>query len=228
VTEDKNDDPDTTEKETAVPAEPVTETDRKGRHRLPEQEDQPDVSDVSDKPADEPDVSDESATVKPKRRVDWSRVLAFGVLPGLALVLALGAGFLKWQDNSVRDSDSARRESEQAAKDSTATLLSYKPDTVEQQLIAARDLLTGGFRDYYTKLTNDVVIPTAKEKQISAVASVPAAGAVSADPDHAVVLAYVNQTVVVGAGEPTDNLTRVRITMDKVDGRWLISNFGPV
>jgi Mce-associated membrane protein len=214
VTEDKHDDPDTTEKETAV-VEPVTGTERNGRHRLPE-------------PADVPHVPDEPATVKPKSRIDWSRVLAFGVLPGVALVLALGAGFLKWQDNSVRNSDIARRQSEQTAKDSTATLLSYKPETVEQQLFAARDLLTGGFRDYYTKLTSDVIIPTAKEKQISAVASAPAAGAVSADPNHAVVLAYVNQTVVVGTGVPTDNLTRVRITMDKVDGRWLISKFDPV
>ena len=82
----------------------------------------------------------------------------------------------------------------QAAKDSTIALLSYKPDTVEQQLGAARDLLTGEFRDSYTSLTNDVVIPGAKEKQISAVASVPAAASVSADPNQAVVLLFVNQT----------------------------------
>ena len=86
----------------------------------------------------------------------------------------------------------------QAAKDSTIALLSYKPDTVEQQLGAARDLLTGDFRDSYTSLTNDVVIPGAKQKQISAVATVPAMASVSADPNHAVVLVFVNQTVVVG------------------------------
>ena len=68
----------------------------------------------------------------------------------------------------------------QAAKDSTIAMLSYKPDTVEQQLGAARDLLTGDFRDSYTSLTHDVVIPGAKEKQISAVATVPAAASVSA------------------------------------------------
>ena len=61
-------------------------------------------------------------------------MLAYGVLPALALLLAAAAGFLKWQDNSVRSSEIARIESVQAAKDSTIAMLSYKPDTVEQQL----------------------------------------------------------------------------------------------
>ncbi len=155
-------------------------------------------------------------------------MLAYGVLPALALVLAAAAGFLKWQDNSVRNAEIARIESVQAARDSTIALLSYKPDTVEQQLGAARDLLTGDFRDSYTSLTNDVVIPGAKEKQISAVATVPAAASVSADPNHAVVLVFVNQTVVVGTEAPTDTASSVRIGLDKIDGRWLISKFDPV
>jgi Mce-associated membrane protein len=140
----------------------------------------------------------------------------------------MAAGFLRWQDNSVRDGEIARIGSVQAAKDSTIALLSYKPGTVEQQLGAARDLLTGEFRDSYTSLTNDVVIPGAKQKQISAVATVPTAASVSADPNHAVVLVFVNQTVVVGHDAPTDTASSVRVTLDKVGDRWLISKFDPV
>lgn len=165
---------------------------------------------------------------QPKRPVDWMRVVAYGVLPGLALVLALAAGYFKWQDNSVREGDKARAESIQVAKDSTIALLSYKPDTVEQQLTAARDLLTGDFQEAYTSLTHDVVIPGAKQKQISAVATVPAAASVSADPDKAVVLVFVNQTVVVGADAPTDTASSVRVTLEKHGDRWLISKFDPV
>jgi Mce-associated membrane protein len=165
---------------------------------------------------------------RPKRSVDWTRVVAYGVLPGLALVLALAAGFFKWQDNSVRDADKARAESVQVAKDSTIALLSYKPDTVEQQLNAARDLLTGEFQESYSSLTHDVVIPGAKQKQISAVATVPAAASVSADPNKAVVLVFVNQTVVVGADAPTDTASSVRVTLEKHGDRWLISKFDPV
>ena len=180
-----------------------------------------------------PDVATEdedagASSAQSGRRTDWSRIVAFAVLPTLAFLLAIGAGALKFLDSDVRESNAAREESVQAAKDSTVALLSYKPDTVEQQLTAARDRLTGGFRDRYTDLTNNVVIPGAKEKQITAVASVPAAASVSADPGEAVVLLFVNQTVTVGAGVPTDTASSVRITLDKVEDRWLISDFVPV
>ena len=160
-------------------------------------------------------------------------MFAFGVLPAVALLLALGAGYLKWMDNSalvddITNAESPARQAMQAAKDSTIALLSYKPDTVEQQLTAARDLLTGDFRDSYTSLTNDVVIPGAKQKQISSVATIPAMASVSANPNHAVVLVFVNQTVVVGQDAPTDTASSVRVTMDKAGGRWLISKFDPV
>jgi len=184
-----------------------------------------------DEPTETADEPPKSANAfKPRQPINWSRVVAFGVLPALALVLALAAGYLKWQDNSVRNSDTARIESVQAAKDTTVKMLSYKPDSVEKELNDARGLLTGDFRDQYTSLINDVVIPGAKEKQISAVATIPENGAasVSADPNHAVVLLFVNQTVVVGQDAPTDTASSVRVTLDKVGDSWLISKFDPV
>lgn len=180
--------------------------------------------------AEYPDDPAEAAAAPeaPKRGVQWTRVVAYALLPALVLVLALGAGYLKWQDNSIRNSQVAAATSVQAARDTTIALLSYAPDTVEEQLGAARDLLTGEFRDSYTSLTNDVVIPGAKEQQISAVASVPAAASVSATPNEAVVLVFVNQTVIVGQDAPTDTASSVRVTLEKVDDRWLISGFDPV
>jgi Mce-associated membrane protein len=183
------------------------------------------------------EIDDESTDAddpeKPKRGIQWAKVFGYGVLPALALLLALGAGYLKWQDDSARVDDinsakSPAHQAMQAAKDSTIALLSYKPDTVEQQLTAARDLLTSDFRDQYTSLTNDVVIPGAKQKQISAVATVPATALVSASPRHAVVLVFVNQTVIVGQDAPTDTASSVRVTLDKSGERWLIAKFDPV
>jgi Mce-associated membrane protein len=172
--------------------------------------------------------TEETAAPAARRRIDWGRVVAYGILPGLALVLALTAGFLKYVDNSVRDSDVARAESMQAAKDSTIALLSYQPDKVKTQLNDARNLLTGDFQESYTSLINDVVIPGAEQKQISAVATVPAAASVSAEPNRAVVLVFVNQTVVMGADAPTDTASSVRVTLDKHGDKWLISEFQPV
>lgn len=162
------------------------------------------------------------------RRVRWSRAIVYVVLPALALLLASAAGFLKWQDGSARDAATARTESVRAATDSTIALLSYKPDTVEKDLDAARGRLTGTFLSAYTSLTHDVVIPGAKQKQISAVATVPAAASTSATGNHAVVLLFVNQTVIIGQDAPTNTASSVRVTLDKVGGRWLISQFDPV
>jgi Mce-associated membrane protein len=161
-------------------------------------------------------------------RFPWKRMLAYGVLPGLALILALGAGYLKWQHTAARDAQTAATQSVRTATESTIAMLSYRPDTVEKDLTAARDRLTGQFKDAYTMLTHDVVIPGAKQKQISAVATVPAAASVSATENHAVVLVFVNQTINIGNDPPTNTASTVRVTLDKVDGRWLTSQFDPV
>lgn len=163
-----------------------------------------------------------------KRGSGWHPVLAYGVVPALVMMLAMVAGLLKFWDSSARVSEVARVESVQAAKDSTVAMLSYQPDSVEADLAAAQDRLTGDFRDSYIELTRDVVIPGAKERRISTVASVPGAASVSATPDHAVVLVFVNQSAIVGSDAPTDTASSIRVTLDKVDGRWLISGFDPI
>ncbi|OLP00231.1 hypothetical protein BVU76_21845 [Mycolicibacterium porcinum] len=184
---------------------------------------EPDVDETEfNEPADL--VEEQSEPAAPR----WTRVLAFGVLPVLALILAMAAGFLKWQDSSARAVQTAAVESVRAAGDSTVAILSYRPDTVDAELPAAADRLTGEFRDQYTQLIDDVVIPGAKQQLISAVASVPAAAAVSASDRHAVVLVLVDQTTTIGTGPPTKSTSSVRVTLDKVENRWLISQFEPV
>ncbi|MDV6977062.1 hypothetical protein [Mycobacterium intracellulare] len=170
---------------------------------------------------------DDEAT-SARRRIRWSRAIAYGLLPALAFLLAPAAGFLKWQDAVARGAHVAGAESVQAATDGTVALLSYRPDTVEKDLEAARGRLTGTFLNAYTSLTHDVVIPGAKQKQISAVATVPAAASIKVTDTHAVVLLFVNQTVIIGQGAPTSTASSVRVSLDKLDGRWLISQFEPV
>lgn len=179
-----------------------------------------------DSPADA-DV-DTDADSEPKRRFAWKRWLAAGLLPAVTALLTLGAGFLKWQESSAQAADSAGVVALQTAKDSTVALLSYSPDTVAEDLGGARDLLTGNFRDAYTSLTNDVVIPGAQQQRISVVATVPAAALVTATENHSVVMVFVNQATTIADGAPTSTASTVKVTLDKVDGRWLISEFEPI
>lgn len=171
-------------------------------------------------------ATDETQPVERART--WLRILGFGILPTLALLLALMAGYLKWQDGTIRETALARTESVKAATDGTIAMLSYQPDTVDKELTAAQDRLTGEFRGSYASLVNDVVIPGAIQEQISAVATVPAAAYVSASQNQAVVLLFVNQTIIVGDDPPTDTASSVRVTLKKVHDRWLISQFAPV
>src|SRR4029077_5092816 len=156
------------------------------------------------------------------------RIVVYGVLPVAAMLLAGVAGYLKWLDGSAREAEGARTQSVQAAVEGTVAMLSYRPDTVEANLAAARDRMTGRFRDSYSSLTHDVVIPGAKQRNISAVATVPAAASVSATPTHAVVLVFVDQSTIIGSDPPTQSASSVKVTLEKVHDRWLISQFDPV
>ncbi|WP_193047703.1 hypothetical protein [Mycolicibacterium baixiangningiae] len=167
--------------------------------------------------------------IPPARRpIQWPRVFAYGVLPVLALVLAVAGGYLFWRDAEADRADQAREDSVRAARSITIAMLTYEPQTVEQQLGAAKEQLTGAFRDTYSSMIDTVVVPGAKEQQISAVTEVPAASSVSAYADHAVVLLFVNQTVAVGENAPSNTASSVRVTLDKVGEQWLVSEFQPI
>lgn len=162
------------------------------------------------------------------RRFSWKRLLVGGLLPALVMLMAAAAGYLKWQTHSAQMAQAAAAQSVQAATESTIAMLAYRPDTVDKALPAAADRLTGAFRNDYTKLIDDVVIPGSKQKKISAIATVPAAASISATENHAVVLVFVNQTTVIDNDPPSNSASSVRITLERINNRWLISQFEPV
>jgi Mce-associated membrane protein len=166
-----------------------------------------------------------------ERPPKWTRtkhILAFVVFPMLVMVLAAGSGYFKWHVDSAREAQTGRIESLQAATENTIAILSYQPDNAEKELTAARDRLAEPFRNDYTKLITDVVIPGATRKKISAMATVPAAASISATSNRAVVLVFIDQSIVIGTNAPTTTSSTVRVTLEKERDRWLISQFDPV
>lgn len=162
------------------------------------------------------------------RQRDWYRWTAYVLLPAAAVLLAVGAVAMKLVTVSHSSNSTARTESLQAAREATVAMLSYKADTVEQDLTNARSKLTAPFLDDYTTLINTKVIPSAKEKQTSAAAQVPAVASVSAKGSHAVALVFVDQTIASAKEAATTTASSIRVTLEKVDGRWLVSGFDPV
>ena len=168
------------------------------------------------------------AADQPELRLDRRRLVVFGVLPVLVVVLGGAASYLQWDLSSRTGAQTAADESVAAARDAAVAILSYRADSVEQDLTAARSRLTGDFLEAYNQLVSTVVIPGAKQKKISAAAKVPAAASVSADRSRAVALLFIDQTITVGANAPTTTASSVRVTLEKTDDRWLVSGFDPV
>ena len=158
-------------------------------------------------------------------RVFVSSVVA---LSSLSVAQAGVAGYFYWQDTSTRASTEAAAEAEQLARDGAVAMLAYSPFDVDTTLHAAANLLTGDLRDRYAKLADDVVIPTAKAKQVTVSADVMGSALLSVSAGQCVVLVFINQSSRYGDRSPIDAASAVKVTVGKIDGRWLISGFDPV
>lgn len=154
------------------------------------------------------------------------------ILLGVALVasaaLASTVYFLLYKPDQQTDTKAAERVVE-AASDGTVALLSYAPDTLDQDFTKAKSHLTGDFLSYYTDFTTKVVKPAAEQKKVKTNAKVVQGAAMEVKPESAVVLLFINQTTT--SQEIPDgsySVSSVKVGMSKIDGNWLISSFDPV
>ncbi|MFJ3304712.1 hypothetical protein ACIPSA_16620 [Streptomyces sp. NPDC086549] len=152
---------------------------------------------------------------------------------GVVLVAALAAAaVLGWQYRQGRQAEQARGEALAAARKAAPVVLSYDYRHLDRDFSRARALLTGHFRDQYGKTTKAVVEPTATKYHgvVKATVATPADGGapavsvVSATPDRAVVLLFVNQvTRSTQVPEPRLDLNRVRMTLARTSDGWKVS-----
>lgn len=154
------------------------------------------------------------------------------ILLAVALVTSAGAAagvyFLQYRPDRQTDAASADVALD-AAKTGTVALLSYSPETLDDDFSTAKSHLTGEFLDYYTDFTAKVVAPAAKEKSVETVANVMQAAVSRMETDSAEVLLFINQTTT--SQENPDGAfaaSSVKVGLKKVDGNWLIESFDPV
>lgn len=155
--------------------------------------------------------------------------IVFGALAatGLIAAIVLGvSGYQLWQQDKT---DQARTDAMSTASRTVSAMFTYEPATVDTELPRAADNLTEQFRAEYLKLIEQAIAPGAKEKQLTVKATTQAEGVVSADPEKAVVLLYLNQlTTSKDSPEGATSGSRVRVSLDKADNRWLVSQVTPV
>ncbi|MFE9646367.1 hypothetical protein ACFYO0_20120 [Streptomyces sp. NPDC006365] len=157
----------------------------------------------------------------------FTAILSVLLMAGLVAVAVLG-----WQYREGRRAEQARGQALTAARKAAPVVLSYDYRRLDRDFAAARARLTGDFRDKYRKTTKTVVGPTARKYEGVVKATVaeptaggtPAASVVSASPDKAVVLLFVNQvTRSTQVSGPRVDLNRVLMTLDRTSEGWKVS-----
>jgi Mce-associated membrane protein len=158
-----------------------------------------------------------------------NRILLRTLAVAVVLALAVGVGVLFYQYRQNEQTDQARTDAVTAASAQAIAMLAYDFGGVDQQLASAADGLTGDFKDEYSSLVTSVIAPGAKEKSLTVQVTVQGAAVVDAAPDNATVLLFLNQiTTSSDAPDAASSGSRVRMSMEKVDGRWLASNLEPI
>jgi Mce-associated membrane protein len=198
------------------------------------------VGDARDVDVTEGVEIDKAATPEgetPQGRRTGGRNLAVRVkvVPAVVvLALLLSAGLAAWlyfsQYRPDKQTDTAAAQAAvTAARDGTVALLSYKPDTLDQDFTVAKSHLSGDFLSYYEKFTRDIVTPAARQKAVTTTAQVVGAAVSDLQPKSAVVMVFVNQTTTSkDRPEPAMAASTVLVSMTKADGRWLITSFDPI
>lgn len=153
------------------------------------------------------------------RRVNVARRAAAAVL---AVVLA-GAGYEGWLLFQHHQKDVAAAQALTAAKKYILSLTSVDTNAIDKNFAEVLDGSTGEFKDMYTK-SSAQLRQTLIDNKAAAHGSVIDAAVQSASEDKVDVVLFVDQSVSNGAAPaPQLDRSRVKMTMEMVDGRWLTS-----
>ena len=181
-------------------------------------------------------AQDDSPRPTKRERRDRSRVLRkVKVVPAtLILLLLTSAGVTTWlyferyQPNRQTD-PSVAQAVVRAASEGAVALLSYSPESLDKDFATAKAHLSGEFLSYYNQFTEEIVAPAAKQKSLKTTAHVIGAAVSELHPDSAVVLVYVDQsTTSKDKPDPSMSASSVLVSMNRVNGTWLITKFDPV
>ncbi|HEY9313229.1 twin-arginine translocation pathway signal [Williamsia sp.] len=157
----------------------------------------------------------------------FGTVAAASLVAASLVTVAATYYFLYAPDNHT---DSGAKESAMTAANSgTVALLSYSPDTLTDDLAAAKTHLSGEFLAYYTEFTEKVVAPAAQENAVDTQAEVVRSAVSDISESSATVLVFINQTTTsTDKPDPALTASSVRVTLTKADDTWKISAFDPV
>lgn len=206
-----------------APAVPTAEPAVTAKRERPNS---PDLVDQADQVADgggQPAVGPEPVAHVRRRARSW--------LAAVLVALIAGLGALNWWLLTAKDGASANQQRAQvlsSAKAAVPLILSYNYGSFDKSVGAAKAVLTGRASTDYVQAMAGTIKPTATKTKAVVQAQTDAAGveSVSGDGKQVTVVVFGEQKVTnTSLTAPRTDLFRVRVTMDKVNGQWLVSKF---
>ena len=164
-------------------------------------------------------VSGQSKATMPR----WRKLAPVSGIVAVYLVVfgvAGGLGWQLWQQHRVAAAAAAGH---RAAVDYAQVLTSIDSAKVDDDFAAVLNGATGDFKDTYTKASIELR-QLLIDNKASAQGTVVDSAVQSESTDKVVVLVMVNQTITNSTRpDPRVDRSRMKMTMQKVDGRWLAS-----
>jgi Mce-associated membrane protein len=158
-----------------------------------------------------------------RRKRPWRQYLRRSILPSLLVVSLAVSGFLGWKQWQEHQIKQAGEQAQQAAINYAQVLTSIDSNNVDQNFRQVLDGATGEFKDMYTQSSvqlRQLLI----DNKATAHGVVVDSAIQSESTNKVVVLVFIDQTVTnTQAPDPRIDRSRIKITMEKIDGRWRAS-----
>ncbi|MEZ5131707.1 hypothetical protein [Mycolicibacterium sp.] len=166
-----------------------------------------------------PDSPEASAAAPGRRKPN---LLVAAVAAAFTVLLAL-TGYLGWQDWQHKQLTEASESAQRAAVSYAQVLTSIDSDNVDENFKEVLDGATGEFKDMYSQSSVELR-QLLIENKATAHGIVVESAVQSASKDKAVVLLFVDQSVSnTKLPDPRIDRSRMKMTLEKVDGQWRAS-----
>lgn len=175
--------------------------------------------------ADETDAEDESAADEETEaeKPGWGRRVLIGALAVVFVAVLALSGFLGWQAWQAHQVAQAGKQAQDAAVSYAQILTSIDSNKVDENFNQVLAGATGEFKDMYSQSSmqlRQLLI----DNKASAHGVVVESAVQSASKDKVVVLLFVDQSVSnTSVPDPRIDRSRIKMTMEKVDGQWRAS-----
>ncbi len=162
----------------------------------------------------------------------WSsrkRTLLVAGLGVLAVAVTVGSVTLTIRAHEGRSQEDTRQQALTQAAQLVPDILSYDFNTVDDHFTGSLEHLGGEFRTQFESVSKDVIIPSAKQRQVVTSATVVESSVVSASADAATVLMFLNQSTT-STDNPAPKLdgSRVQVSLHRDGDSWQITEMSPV